>query len=297
MSIPWKKTKGERIFNVFNKILMCILAIIFLYPILNVLAISLSGSAPVLRGEVSFFPKQFTVKAYENIFTNKHIWRSYGNTIFVAVVGCVLGLAMSSLAAYPMAFGDFYGKKIYSFMILFTMWFSGGLIPTYLVVRELNLLNSHWALILTSLAPAYYIIVLRSFFVNIPISLIESAKLDGANDFICMTKIVLPVSKPVLATIALWFIVGHWNSFLPALMYLNDRSKYTLQVVLHNIVLEASGKVYEVDAAVHAGDGSMVVSQQIQNAVIFVSLIPMLIIYPFLQQYFVKGVMIGSVKG
>ena len=276
---------------------MCILAIIFLYPILNVLAISLSGSAPVLRGKVSFFPKQFTVKAYENIFTNKHIWRSYGNTIFVAVVGCVLGLAMSSLAAYPMAFGDFYGKKIYSFMILFTMWFSGGLIPTYLVVRELNLLNSHWALILTSLAPAYYIIVLRSFFVNIPISLIESAKLDGANDFICMTKIVLPVSKPVLATIALWFIVGHWNSFLPALMYLNDRSKYTLQVVLHNIVLEASGKVYEVDAAVHAGDGSMVVSQQIQNAVIFVSLIPMLIIYPFLQQYFVKGVMIGSVKG
>ena len=132
---------------------------------------------------------------------------------------------------------------------------------------------------------------------NIPVSMIESAKLDGANDFVCMTRIVLPVSKPVLATIALWFIVSHWNSFLPPLMYLNDRSKYTLQIVLHNIVLEASGKLYEVDAAVHAGEGDMVIAQQVQNAVIFVSLIPMLIIYPFLQQYFVKGVMIGSVKG
>ncbi len=297
MSVLGKKSTGEKIFDVFNIVLMCLLTMAFLYPVLNVLAISLSASSPVLRGEVTFFPRRPTVKAYENIFTNKYIWRSYGNTIFVAIVGCVLGLIMSSLAAYPMAFGDFYGKQVYSFMILFTMWFSGGLIPTYLVMRKLKLLNTYWALIFNFLAPAYYIIILRSFFVGIPISLIESAKLDGANDFVCLTRIVLPVSKPVLATVALWFIVGHWNSFLPAIMYLNDRNKYTLQVVLHDIVLQASGKLYDIDAAVHAGEGSMVIPQQIQNAVIFVSLIPMLIIYPFLQQYFVKGVMIGSVKG
>lgn len=298
MSIPGrKKSKGEKVFDIFNKILMCLLTMAFLYPVLNVLAISLSSSSPVLRGEVTFFPRGLTAKAYENIFTNKHIWRSYANTIYVAAIGCVLGLIMSSLAAYPMAFGDFYGKKVYSIMILFTMWFGGGMIPTYLVMRKLKLLNTHWALILNSLAPAYYIIILRSFFLSIPISLIESAKLDGANDLVCLTKIVLPISKPVLATVALWFIVGHWNSFLPALMYLNDKGKYTLQVILHDIVLQASGKLYEIDAAVHAGEGSMVIPQQIQNAVIFVSLIPMLIIYPFLQQYFVKGVMIGSVKG
>lgn len=297
MSISNKNSKGEKVFDVVNIILMLILSIIFIYPVLNVLAISLSGSSPVLRGEVTFFPRQITATAYENIFDNKHIWISYANTIFVAAVGCILGLGMSSLAAYPMAFGDFYGKRIYSFLILFTMWFGGGLIPTYLVMRNLKLIDSHWALILDSLAPAYYIIILRSFFMSIPNSLLESAKLDGANDFVCLAKIVIPVSKPVLATVALWFIVGHWNSFLPPLMYLNDRNKYTLQIVLHDIVLQASGKLYEVEGAVHAGEGSMVIPQQVQNAVIFVSLIPMLIVYPFLQQYFVKGVMIGSVKG
>ena len=296
MSASTMKTKGEKGFDVFNVILMCLLIILFLYPILNVLAISLSSSFPVQRGEVTFYPIHITGKAYHNIFNNQHIWRSYANTIYVAAAGCVLGMIFSTAAAYPLAFGDFYGKKLYAFMILFTMWFGGGMIPSYLVMRNLKLLDTHWALIFSSLAPAYYIIILRSFFQSIPISLIESAKLDGANDVVCMTRIVIPVSKPVLATVALWFIVGHWNSFLPPLMYLNDTDKYTLQVVLHDIVLQASGKLYEVEAAVHAGEGSMVIPQQVQNAVIFVSLIPMLMIYPFLQRYFVKGILIGSVK-
>ena len=297
MSIPNKNSKGEKVFDIFNIILMCVLGIAFIYPVLNVLAISLSGSSPILRGEVTFFPRQLNLGGYRDVFTNKYIWMSYANSIFVAGGGCVLGLIMISLAAYPMAFGDFYGKKIYNYMILFTMWFGGGLIPTYLVMSKLNLVGSHWALIFNFLAPAYYIIVLRSFFVGIPESLIESAKLDGANDLICMIKIVLPLSKPVLATIALWIIVAHWNNFLGPLMYLNDKSKYTLQVILNDIVLQASGALYEISDAVQSGDGVMVVPQQVQNAVIFVSMVPMLIIYPFVQKYFVKGVMIGSIKG
>lgn len=298
MSILNKKSTGEKVFDIFNVLLMCFLTIAFIYPILNVLAISLSGSSPVLRGEITFYPKEITLNAYKNIIANKYIWTSYANTIYVAGMGCLLGLVMTSLAAYPMAFGDFYGKKIYGFMILFTMWFGGGLIPTYLVMRNLKLINTHWALIFNLLAPAYYIIILRSFFVSIPISLIESAKLDGANDFVCMVRIVLPISKPALATIALWFIVAHWNNFIGPLMYLNDRKKYTLQVVLNDIVLQASGDLYDInDSAAQASDGTRVISQQIQNAVIFASMIPMLIVYPFAQKYFVQGVMIGSIKG
>ena len=297
MSIVNKNSKVEKVFDSFNIILMVILCAAFLYPVLNVLAISMSSSAPILRGEITFYPKQLDFSGYKNVLGNIHIWRAYANTIFVAGVGCILSLAMTCLAAYPMAFGNFYGKRIYTYMVLFTMWFSGGLIPTYLVMTKLNLINSHWALILNFLCAPYYVIVLKSFFQSIPDSLIESAKLDGANDLVCMLKIVLPLSKPALATISLWIIVAHWNNFLSPLMYLNDRNLYTLQVVLHDIVLQASGAMYEMSDAVQAGDGSMTIPQQVQNAVIFVSMVPMLAIYPFVQKYFVKGVMLGSVKG
>jgi len=297
LAIVNENSKTEKAFDIFNVIFMILLCIAFIYPVLNVLAISLSGSAPILRGEVTFYPKDLDFSGYKNVLGNSHIWRSYANTIFVAGVGCVLSLAMTCLAAYPMAFGDFYGKKLYSYMILFTMWFSGGLIPTYLVMTKLNLIDSHWALILNFLCAPYYVIVLKSFFQSIPDSLIESAKLDGANDFVCMIKIVLPLSKPALATIALWIIVAHWNDFIGPLMYLNKRSLYTLQVLLNDIVLQASGAMYEMSDAVQAGDGSMTIPQQVQNAVIFASMVPMLIIYPFVQKYFVKGVMLGSVKG
>lgn len=297
MSIVNRNNKKEKIFDYVNMTLMVLLCIAFLYPVLNVFAISLSGSAPILRGEVTFFPKDLDFSGYKDVFANKYIYIAYANTIFIAGVGCVLSLAMTCLAAYPLAFGKFYGKKLYNYMILFTMWFSGGLIPTYMVMSKLNLIDTHWALILNFLCAPYYVIVLRSFFQSIPDALIESAKLDGANDIVCMWKIVLPLSKPALATISLWIIVAHWNDFIGPLMYLNDRSMYTLQVVLNDIVLQASGAMYEMSDAVQSGDGSMTVPQQVQNAVIVVSMIPMLVVYPFVQKYFVKGAMLGSVKG
>lgn len=297
MSIRNKNSVGEKIFDNFNMILMIVLGVLFIYPVLNVLAISMSGSGPILRGEVTFYPMDFDLSGYNNVFANKYIWLSYANTIFVATVGCLCSIIAISLAAYPMAFGDFYGKKIYTFMILFTMWFGGGMVPTYMVMSNLGLVGSHWALILNFLMPAYYLIILRSFFKSIPFALIESARLDGANDLVCLFKIVLPLSKPAIATIALWVIVAHWNDFLNPLMYLNERSTYTLQIILNDIVLQASGSMYELSDAVQAGDGTMTVPAQVQNAVIFVSMLPMLIVYPFVQKYFVKGVMIGSVKG
>lgn len=287
-----RRTRGETVFQVLLILFFFLACIAFIYPVLNILAISLSGSHPIMRGEVSFFPKEFTTIGYEGVLENKNIYRAYGNTLLVASAGCVLSLIMTGIAAYPMAFGRFYGKKFYTIFIVLTMWFQGGLIPNFLVMKSLGLLDSLWALILNSLCLAYNVIILRSFFSSIPESIIESARIDGANDFIILYKLVIPMSKAALATIALWVVVAHWNDFFAPLMYLRSMEKYTLQVVLRDIVISVNMINYELGA-----EGGAAVPQQIQNAVIFVSMVPMLILYPFLQKYFVKGVMLGSVKG
>jgi putative aldouronate transport system permease protein len=298
MSLVIKPSKGEKIFDVFNVCFMCFLGFLFLYPVLNVLAVSLSDSIPVLQHEVSFYPKQITFAAYRDIIGNKFIFKAYGNTIFVAVVGCISSLLTICLAAYPIAFCDFYGKKLFSGMILIALWFGGGIIPTYLVMNSLHLTNTLWALIINVLCSSYYVIVLRSFFVSgIPKSLIESMRIDGANDFRILFGLVIPLSKAALATIALWIVVGHWNDFFAPLMYLQDRNKYTLQIILRDIILQASGSLYEANNVSRLQEEGMVIPAQIQNSVIVVSMLPMLIIYPFLQKYFVKGVTIGAVKG
>lgn len=294
-----KPTRGEKTFNIFNVILLVALGVFFIYPVLNVLAISFSSSGPILRNQVAFYPVQFTTSAYIQILKNPSIYSAYGNTIFVAVIGCVLSLFATCIAAYPLAFCDFYGKKAYSMMLLIALWFSGGMIPTYLVMNSLHLTNSLWALIMNTLFSSYYIIILRSFFTgSIPMSLIESMRIDGANDFTILFRLVIPLSKAALATISLWIIVLHWNEFLPALMYLQDRSQYTLQMILQEIILENQGALAGAsDAARINAEGQMVISTQIQNAVIVVSIIPMVVIYPFLSKYFVKGIMLGAVKG
>ncbi len=298
MVVKDRRTKGEKAFDIFNVILMCILCAIFLYPVLNVLAISLSGSGPVLRHEVFIIPKKVTTNAYKDIIANKYIYQAYLNTIFVAVVGCFCSLLTICLAAYPIAFCDFYGKRLFKNMILIALWFGGGMIPTYVVMQKVGLVNSLWALIINVLCSSYYVIVLRSFFAGgIPKSLIESMRIDGANDFQILFGLVIPLSKAALATIALWIIVGHWNDFVAPLLYLQDRDKYTLQIVLRDIILQASGSLYEANDASRIQEGAMIIPAQIQNAVIIVSMIPMLIIYPFLQKFFVTGITIGAVKG
>lgn len=292
-----KETLGGKVFDYCLIVIMCFLCIIFVYPVLNILAISLSGSTAILRGEVTFYPLDMTFLGYKDVFKNAYIYRAYYNTIYVASVGCITGLTVTAIAAYPIAFSNFYGKKVYTIMIVITMWFSGGLIPTFLVMKNVGLLNSHWALIFNSLCSAYNVIILKSFYNSLPISLIESSRIDGANDLRILSQIVVPLSKPAFATIALWIIVGHWNDFFAPLMYLNDMDKYTLQLILRDIVMSSSGGNYDFSSLVHAGEGTMAIPQQVQNAVVLVSMLPMLIIYPFLQKYFVKGIMLGSVKG
>lgn len=292
-----KLSLGERVFAAVNYGIMGLLLASFLYPLLNMAAISLSGDVPVLRSEVTFYPIAFTLAPYRKIIANVLLWRSIFNTIFVAFAGCALSLVMISLAAYPLAFADFYGKKLYTALIIFTMWFSGGIIPTFMTIRNLGLHNSLWSLIVNGLLTGYYVVIARSYFQSIPLSLVESARIDGANDYGILFRIIIPLSKPVLATIALWVIVGHWNDYLQPLIFISGRNRYTLQLVLKEIVLNSESSLYGLSAAASSNyEGVADLGPQVRNAALVVSMIPMIIFYPFVQRYFVSGIMLGAVK-
>ena len=298
MQVVGKRTVSQKCFTVFNTLFMIIFMILILYPVLNILAISLSEDTAVLTGSVTFYPMGLDLSAYEKAFTNRLLLSSYMNTVLVSVSGCIFTLIFTSMAAYPLAFCDFYGKKVVSFMIMFTMWFSAGMIPSFMVVKTLGLVNNLACLVIVSLISAYNTIILRNYYESIPASLVESAYLDGANDFGVLAKIITPMAKPALAIIALWSVVGHWNDFFAPLIYINDTKKYTLQLVLRDIVLEASGtELYGMSTTTVEGSSHSAISEQTKNAVVFLAMVPMLVIYPFLQKYFVKGMMIGAVKG
>ncbi len=288
-----RRTGSEKVFIILNTFAMLLFSLVILYPVLNVIAVSLSTDQYVYAGAVSVYPLGFKTDAYAKVLSSYSIWTSFGNSVFVSGMGALFTVFFTSLAAYPMACVKFHGKKLYTFMIMLTMWFGGGMVPTFLVMSNLGLVNSLWSLIILSLLGAYNIVVLRSAFHAIPVSLLESASLDGANDFRILFQIVIPLSKATLATIALWSLVGHWNEFTNPVIYLRDYSQYTLQVLLRDVVLSTKGEmlgIYTDDDVRH------LIPEQITNATIVVAMIPMLIIYPFLQRYFVKGTMIGSVK-
>ncbi len=293
-----RRSRGDKIFGGINLFIMIVLLCLFLYPLLNMVSISCSNEYAVLRAQVTFYPIGFNPQAYDLIFQSADIWHSAGNSIFIALVGCLCSLLMLCIAAYPLAFGQFYGKKLYTFMILFTMWFSGGIIPLFLTIMKLGLYDSLWSLIFNSMITAYYVVIVRSYFNSIPLSVVESARIDGANDFRILFQLIVPLSKPVLATVALWVIVGHWNDYLNSLLFLSSKQNYTLQLVLKEMVLNAESSIYNVSMSTTATTGgAAALGQQVRNAVLVVSMIPMCILYPFVQRYFVSGLMLGSVKG
>ena len=292
-----RRSKGERIFNVCNIAFLAILLLCFLYPLLNMFAISISNDISVLRADVTFYPKGINLVAYDMIFSNPTLWRAMANSAFVVLVGCVLSVVALCIAAYPLVFGEFYGKQLYTLLLLFTMWFSGGTIPTFLTIRWLGLINSLWSLVLNGLITAYYVIIVRSYFESIPLSVVESAQIDGANDFTILFRLIMPLSKPVIATVALWIIVEHWNDYLNPLIFISKRENYTLQLVLKDIVLSSESSMYGLSAAMTTDNGVAAIGQQVRNAVLVVSMVPMLVLYPFLQRYFVSGIMLGAVKG
>lgn len=269
-----------------------------LYPFLYVLATSFSSNASVLAGRVSIVPDGFNLRAYKAVFNYSLVWTSYRNTIFYTTLGTAINMLLTILAAYPLSRKDFYGRGIFTFFIAVTMFFSGGLIPTFLIVRGLGLYNTFWALLLPGAISTTNMIIMRTFFQNIPDALEEAAIIDGASDLQILTKIILPLSIPSIATIGMFYAVGHWNSWFSAMIYLRDRSKYPLQLVLRQIVLQ--NQVNELLSQQHGTtieETQSLISETVKYATIIVAVVPILCVYPFIQKYFVKGVMIGSIKG
>lgn len=287
-----KQSSGQRIFGIFNSLLLAMLALVTLYPMLNVLAVSFSHNDFAIRGEVTFFPKGFTLTAYHYLFNFNTILSGYRNTIFIVVVGTAINLLLTAMTAYALSKKDLVGRKVFLMMIVFTMMFSGGLIPHFLLVRNLGLMNSLWALILPGAISAYNMVIMRNFFQSIPGELLESARIDGLTEIGILFRIVMPLSMAALATIGLFYAVGHWNSFFNAVIYINEKPKWPLQVVLRDILFFAN-----MTEAAGQENLTSIPIEPLKMATIIATTAPVLTFYPFIQKYFVKGVMIGSVKG
>lgn len=294
-----KRHYSDKIFDIVNVIIMCILVVIFVWPLWFVVIASFSDPNEVWLGNVVFLPKGFTTIAYNAIAEYKDIWIGYRNTLFYTIVGTVINLVMTICAAYPLARKDFMPRNVLMFFFMLTMYFSGGLIPTYLVVNKLGMTNTGWAMMIPGAVSIYNVIITRTYFMNsIPGSLQEAAELDGANTFQLLVKIILPLSKPILAVIGLYYAVGHWNDFYTALIYINDKALLPLQSFLRDILMSnkmSMNNLQGLDAA--AVEAKRQLAQTLKYSAIIVSTVPVLCIYPFIQKYFVKGVMIGSIKG
>jgi len=290
----YRKKPGDYLFFIINGAFMIFLAVITTYPFLYVLFASLSEPSKfITHNGALLYPLEFTLKSYKAVLNNPNILIGYKNTLFIVVVGTVINVVMTSMGAYFLSRRGPLWKTPIMIMITITMFVEGGLIPGYLLIRNLGLYDSLWALILPSSISTFNMIVMRTAFQGIPASMEESAKIDGANDFTILYKIVIPLSRATIAVIALFYAVFHWNSWFSANIYLKSKSKFPLQLVLRNIVISSKTEQLTVGSAV--GD-SFAMEYTVKYAAIMVATIPILIIYPFIQKYFVKGVMMGSLK-
>lgn len=290
-----KKSFGDYIFDAFNYIFLIVLSVVCIYPLWYVIVSSFSdGNSLIMHTGILVKPLDATAIAYKYVFEDPMILKSYGNTLFVIVFGLAINITLTSIAAYVLSRKDVMIANGLMKLIVFTMFFSGGLIPNYLMVKNLHLIDNKFSLILPTAIVTYNLIILRTNFAAIPDSLEESARLDGAGDFTILFKIILPLSKAALAVMVLYYGVSHWNSWFSAMIYLRSREKYPLQLILREILLDNSTGAMTGGASVQ---DNMTVSESIKYAVIVVATLPILCVYPFLQKYFVKGVMIGSVKG
>lgn len=287
----------DKLFDILVKVIAIFSVVVVAYPLYFVVIASFSNSNLVNQGKVLFMIQDFNTYGYEQIFTDSRIWTGYRNTILYSLLGTLINLAVTLPAAYVLSRKGFKAIKVLMPLFVFTMYFSGGMIPSYLVMKELHLLDTIWAMMIPSALSVYNLIITRSFMESsIPGELYESAQLDGCSHFTYFFKIILPLSKAVISVIFLYYMVGHWNDFFSGLLYLNKDELQPLQIVLRNILL--SNQAFEGGSGAAGGGGyAQQFADQIKFAVIIVSTVPVLCIYPFIQKYFEKGVMIGAVKG
>ena len=276
----------------------CVLLLVStcVFPFLNVIAISLSSKSAILRGDVNFIPKEFTCLAYDVIFKDQSMIQSLFFTVELTVIYTAMAMMLTILLAYPLSRERLKGKRFFTLMVMFTMYFSGGLIPTYLNIRNLGMIDTIWALILPGVISTYNVVIMKSFFLGLPRELEEAATIDGANDFQVLFRIILPLSLPSIATLSLFYAVGKWNSFSDALYYINSRSLQPLQLKLYYLIKGiTSVEISMVEG--NAADAGRNVSESIESASIIFATLPILAVYPFIQKYFVQGATIGAVKG
>ncbi|MEK3910320.1 carbohydrate ABC transporter permease [Paenibacillus sp. FSL H7-0331] len=291
------RSREDRLFDALNYSLVLLLCAIVIYPLYFIIVASFSDPYEVNTGQMWLFPTEISFEGYKRIFQNDTLWLGYRNSLIYMVIGTCINVVLTITGAYPLSRKDFYGRGFFMVMIVFTMFFSGGLIPTYLLVKDFGMVNTLWALIIPNAIVVWNLIVARTFFTqSIPEEVREAAFIDGCSNIRFFMTIVVPLSKAIIAVMVLFYAVSHWNSFFSALIYLRDENKYPLQLVLRHILIQN-----QVQENFDMGDLDSTVmlqlAEQIKYGAIILASIPVLILYPFLQKYFVKGIMIGSLKG
>lgn len=292
-----KKSLSDKIFDVINLLIMLLMLVIFLWPLWFVVIASISDPNLVNMGQVLIFPKGINFDGYVRILEYKELWVGYGNSIFYTVVGTAISLLLSIFLAYPLSDRDFKPRKYIMLFVMITMYFSGGLIPTYLLLNNLEIVNTRWAMIIPGMISVYNCLIIRSYFMNsIPGELKEAATLDGANPAQYLFRVVLPLSKSVFAVVGLYYAVGYWNNYTKGLYYIYDRDLMPLQNILRDLLMSTKMLV-DVTMDPEVAQMMFEQAQSMKYGVIIVAALPMMMLYPFIQKHFVKGVMVGAVKG
>lgn len=288
---------GSYSFDIVLIIFMIGLSIVMIYPFINIIAISLSSSAMISSGEVSWWPKEFNFKGYEIVFGQNDVWIAYKNTIIYALVGTIINLLLTSMAAYSMMLKDFVLRKPITILLLITLFFAGGTVPTYIVVSRLHIMNTMWALVLPNAISAYNIFVYRAFYKGISTEIREAAMVDGASEFRILFRIYMPLSKALYASFGLFSMVAIWNSYFDALLYIKDEAKQPIQMILRKILFTSGASGGTFDGVSEMVKSGALNPKSVQYACIIATIGPILLIYPFIQKYFAQGVQIGAVKG
>lgn len=291
-----KRTRGDVVFDVVNALILLVVMLVVAYPLVYAVSCSFSSPLMVVQSKVVLLPKNLTLIAYERVFNNQQILTGYKNTILYTLLGTAINVVLTTMTAYPLSRSDFKARKYITFLFTFTMLFNGGLIPTFLIVKKLGLMNTVWALILPGAISSWNMFIMKNYFqTSIPGELYEAARIDGADNMRILFSLVLPLSMPIIAVMVLYYGVGHWNSYFSALVYIRDSDRYPLQLVMRNFF---SGQDY-----VEQGGGGedatqmLLLNETMKYALIVIASVPMLVLYPLLQRFFVKGVMLGAIKG
>jgi putative aldouronate transport system permease protein len=284
------KSSEDRIFQTVVAIVLGLCGAAAVFPLLYVLSVSVTPFSEVLKnGGFILIPRAFTIDAYHKLLTESNVPKAFGVTFYITLVGTVLNLAVTALMAYPLSRKKLPGRSLFLLMVVFTLLFNGGIIPTYLVVKSLGLLNSLWSMIVPNLVWSFNVLIMKSFYESLPEELFESARMDGAKEFNILWRIVLPLSLPVTMTIGLFYAVGHWNEFFQAIMYVTDRALFPLQVIVRELLLQTQQPLENVD--------NMTPTETLQMASVILASLPIIVVYPFLQRHFTKGMLLGSIKG